>query len=134
MSTLFPCPGCARHVRRHERVCPFCELALSFADLPEPTLPTRRIGRGAMMAFASLLASGCAVSHVTDAGADDAGMDARVLGGADAAYGGAPSDARWMGGADAAYGGAPDAGRDAPLGGCDCGMYGGPPDAGHDGS
>lgn len=69
-----------------------------------------------MMAFASLVASGCAVSHVTDAGvADDAGMDARLLGGADAAYG------------------APDSGHDAPLGGCDCGMYGGAPDTGHDG-
>lgn len=86
-----------------------------------------------MMAFASVLASGCGVAHTTDAGLvdatrlHDAGMDALLLGGPDVGYGQAPDvghdmgtttmndadiDAVLLGATDAHYGGAPDTGHD----------------------
>lgn len=88
MASLLPCPACSRHVRRTELACPFCETPLALGHLPEPLVPTRRIGRGAMLAFGALLASGCTASHVVEADADDdGGIDARILGGGDVGYG-----------------------------------------------
>jgi len=109
-------------------VCPFCGAAIEAG--PELPLPTRRVGRAAMMAFgAGLTIAGCssAPGPGMDAGTDanvqaqDAGIDAFV-GGPDAAYGGPPFDAGQDGAPVAAYGGPIpiDAGGPAPA-------YGTPP-------
>jgi hypothetical protein len=106
MPTLLPCTHCARHIRRNESACPFCGGAVDLSLAPEPLLPTRRIGRGTTMAFASVLASGCGVAHTTDAGPmdattmHDAGLDARLLGAPDVGYG-QPDVGRDMGVDDA---------------------------------
>ena len=51
MSQLTPCPECQRHVRKTEARCPFCDSALSLADVPAPALPRRRMSRAATFAF-----------------------------------------------------------------------------------
>lgn len=132
MSALLPCPSCARHVRRSETSCPFCACTLSLAHAPPRPMPTERLGRAALMAFTTLVASGsvgCTQTHETDGG-----LDAHVE--AFDAYRGSDS---------ATYGGAvdigppPDVGRDAgptDAASAECpdtnfvGMYGSPPPCG----
>src|SRR6185503_7936673 len=62
MSDLFPCPSCARHVRRFESACPFCDAALSLEVLPAPLLPQRRLSRAATFAFGATLASAASLA------------------------------------------------------------------------
>jgi len=88
-------------------------------------MPTERLGRAALMAFTTLVASGsvgCAQSHERD----DAGVDA-TIGAFDAAYGGARIDAHLE---------PPDVGHDARASDAASpacpdtafvGMYGSPP-------
>lgn len=114
MSSLLPCPSCARHVRRSETGCPFCGARLSLGALPERAMPAQRLGRAALLAFGTTVATvaaGCGQANVP---IGDAGND----GGAVPIYG-APD-----------VGPAADAGSDAGL----LAMYGGPPpsDAGDD--
>jgi hypothetical protein len=87
-------------------------------------MPTERLGRAALMAFTTLVASGtvgCTQSHEPDGGVD------AYIGAWGAAYGGARNNA---------YLAAPDVGLDAQAsdaasGGCPdtafVGMYGSPP-------
>ncbi len=61
LSPLVPCPGCSRHVRSGESVCPFCGSGFDANPLPSPIPGTSlRLGRGAMFVFASALTvAGC---------------------------------------------------------------------------
>ncbi len=106
---LAPCTSCERHVQADADACPFC--GASFRALPPPPSPTARLGRAALFAFGTAVASsalaGCSDSHgpADDAGSTprDAGVDS---GGAIVPpYGAPPEDA---GGAVPLYGGAPE--------------------------
>ena len=66
---LFPCPGCARHVRVSETVCPFCHGALNdgFRSQRAPGPPAMRLGRAALLAVGAgtiALASSCSSASV----------------------------------------------------------------------
>jgi hypothetical protein len=56
MPAYSPCPACQRHVRGHERVCPFCSVALSPACAPGT--PCQAIPRGAKRATLIALSLG----------------------------------------------------------------------------
>jgi len=58
---LAPCPQCLRHVRVDASTCPFCEGALAL-DATPPALPTRRLGRAAMVAFGTVVATAAAAA------------------------------------------------------------------------
>ena len=49
---LRACPGCSRHVRVGEPVCPFCggELGGAFRSAPSPRAPSGRLSRAALFA------------------------------------------------------------------------------------
>jgi len=53
--SLVICGECRRHVRRRDSRCPFCrsEIPAALAMSPERPLPTRRLSRAALMAFAA---------------------------------------------------------------------------------
>lgn len=136
---LFPCPSCARHVRRSALACPFCDADVTAAAAAAPirAYPRSRMRRAASFAFgaAAIGAAGCSESRTpeTDAGPDPA-LDAWV--GADAAvYGGPSTD---VPATDAGVPADDDAGTtttDASSGfdaGLDAGgsvlLYGGPPE------
>jgi len=61
--SLWACPECNRHIRTSETACPFCGAAVAeaIAKVPPRILPTERLSRAAMMAFAaaSLGATAC---------------------------------------------------------------------------
>jgi hypothetical protein len=57
--SLMECAACHRHMRRSETSCPFCGSAVSSAA-PERRLPTVRLSRTALLAFAATaLGAGC---------------------------------------------------------------------------
>jgi hypothetical protein len=72
---MSPCPGCSRHVRVDELVCPFCRAGLSpaFARRLAPDT-TQRLSRAAMFAVgATLAAAGCSATlGPTGTGSGDA--------------------------------------------------------------
>ncbi|MBW2460120.1 MAG: hypothetical protein JRH11_00640 [Deltaproteobacteria bacterium] len=149
-SRLLPCPGCDRHVRIAESLCPFCgeALPLAYQSAGPALLPAGRLGRAAKFAFGAAVAgvvvvSGCgddtapadsgtgSDSGVTDSGSggdssvtdSGSGDDAAVdSGGVMPAYG-APADAGI--GSDAAADAAADAG---PPDGSSMALYGAPPE------
>ena len=113
---LCPCPGCARHVRVSETVCPFCQVRLSdgFGAQRAPRPPAIRLGRAALSALGAgsiVLASSCSGSNVQPPYGGPPPVDARsdVSPSVDAADGGPPGDARaeMSSSVDAAYGGPP---------------------------
>src|SRR5262245_12531585 len=126
---LLPCPGCARHVRALDPMCPFCGAALptSVRASQVPRIPLKRLGRSATLAFgAALSMAGCG-----DAGNghDDAGrMSLQDSGGnSDEDAGKIFEDGGEDAGTNVAlYGGPPpqDAGMDA---GTSVALYGCPP-------
>jgi hypothetical protein len=64
MPAYSPCPACQRHVRRHERACPFCAVALPPSPACAPGVPCQAIPRDAKRATVialslSLVASAC---------------------------------------------------------------------------
>lgn len=147
MDHLLPCPGCTRHVRALESVCPFCGEALPLSLRQRtPRLPARRLGRSATFAFgAALAASACSEAH----GGGD-GQDASVTvdggsssGEADAGAGEADAGAGEQDAAPAPIDAGPDSGGVAPAygtpapvdagqadrdgGGGAVPLYGGPP-------
>ena len=97
---LLPCPGCTRHVRVSETVCPFCQVPLSdeFRAQVQPRPPAGRLGRAALSALGAgtiALASASSCSSVTVQplyGAPPADASLEVSPIADAAYGGPPVD------------------------------------------
>ncbi len=54
---LHPCTHCGRHVRHHEKSCPFCLGALS--EMTGEQAPVLRVSRAAMWLGAALVAGGC---------------------------------------------------------------------------
>lgn len=111
--SLAPCTACARHVRRTETRCPFCEAPLALAPIAVRT-PGERLGRAALFAFGTAVATsaiGCGTKTNLGVGAGEM-IDAAIghdAGGLPVLYGGAPP---------------PDAGIDV---GCCNADYGGPP-------
>lgn len=88
MNSLVPCPECNRHVRRNEAECPFCGASVlaAIAAIPERAMPTARLSRSALAAFAavSVGAAGCGGSEV---GTPAYGAPAPITGGATGAGG-----------------------------------------------
>ena len=83
MGHLIACPGCARHARAEDPLCPFCGEALPASLRARvPRAPTERLGRAATFVFGATLAAsaatGCDGGSQSDAGASgsDAGYDA----------------------------------------------------------
>jgi hypothetical protein len=71
MSTLVPCPGCHRHVKSDERICPFCRAAMT-PVAPEACsgrcarpFPSRLASAALVAAGAALLGAACENSHST---------------------------------------------------------------------
>jgi len=53
MSAQFwPCPGCSRHVKRGDAVCPFCGASASVERDPTRVLAATRLSRAALFAGA----------------------------------------------------------------------------------
>lgn len=55
MKSLVVCPDCTRHIRRTEKACPFCRMTVTakLAQAPERPMPTERLNRSALFAFAA---------------------------------------------------------------------------------
>jgi hypothetical protein len=115
--TLVTCAACERHIRRTEEHCPFCGAAIAarVTTAPERPLPTARLGRAALLAFAATYAgAGCGGTTIdrqqigeggsTSGGFANGGNVAIGTGGIPVGVGGTPVPE---------YGGAP--------------VYGGPP-------
>jgi hypothetical protein len=71
MSTQFwPCPGCSRHVKRGDAICPFCRTAPS-VDIPTRVL-SGRLSRAALFAAGAvgvgIASTECAPSVTTEYG------------------------------------------------------------------
>jgi len=113
--SLVVCPECSRHIRRNETACPFCgaAVAASVAGAPERALPTTRLGRTALFAFAAASVSAAACGSSTD----DSGSNKQQV--ADGSAGGAVNGAGGydMGGAQALYGAVAPTGGDTGAGG-----------------
>jgi hypothetical protein len=118
--TYQPCRSCARHVRREDSTCPFCE-----APMPAPPAPTTpavtaggsspqgRASRIAVLAAGAALL-GAAASCDDGRRAPDAGLGGQTMIGSGGAGGGGVGGAG--GSPDPGAGGAsPDAGTDAPI-------------------
>lgn len=124
MTQLVPCPDCHRHVRKTETRCPFCAATVSLAHVPEPALPSRRLGRAATFAFGATLVGATSLASCSD---DDPGPGTAIYGGPPAA--GAGGDSFEPGGGGSSAGGAdaqPDGGMTA--------IYGAPPGGGAGGA
>lgn len=146
ITDLFPCPSCARHVRRRERACPFCSVSVMAAAEAAPVRCSARVrlGRAATFVLGAALGGqvvGCSHSMVrsdagpaeTDAPADDVGAPGADAGPPSADGGardaGLRSDASGDGGAlgDADLLGDAGADFDAAIDAGDIPIYGGPP-------
>src|SRR5260221_9331475 len=60
--SLVICAACSRHIRRDEIECPFCKAVVpaAVARAPERALPSARLGRAALLAFAAAsVGTGC---------------------------------------------------------------------------
>jgi hypothetical protein len=55
MTPLAVCPECQRHLRRTETTCPFCSADVrdAFSKMLPRAIPTERLGRTALLAFAA---------------------------------------------------------------------------------
>jgi hypothetical protein len=72
MSAQFwPCPGCSRHVKRGDAICPFCGATAS-VDIGPTRALSGRLSRAAIFAAGATIACGGEVNR-RDAGASDAG-------------------------------------------------------------
>ena len=135
MSQLTPCPECQRHVRTTEARCPFCDSALSLADVPAPALPRRRLGRAATFAFGASVVGATALVACSDG---DSGGNVAVYGAPPAAGAGGSGAGGSGSGGGPVYGAPPSGspsvggnGGTAPTeGGAAAALYGGAPAGG----
>jgi hypothetical protein len=136
MNSLIPCPECSRHVRRTEAACPFCaaEIGATLSAAPERAMPTSRLGRSALFAFAAVSVGAAACSSDTNSPTGstvkvgDASTDGARQGdggGAMALYGAPAAGGQGVGGNPGA-GGVSQNGS----GGNFQALYGGPPSGG----
>lgn len=58
-TALLPCTACARHVRAHEPLCPFCGTARHASAATSPHEGPTRLSRAALLLGASLGLAGC---------------------------------------------------------------------------
>ena len=112
--SLVACPECDRHIRTSEATCPFCQASVGqrLAGLAPRAMPTTRLGRAALFAFAAASVGTAACSSDADDGTGGDGLR----------DGGAEGD----GGASNA-GGSANAGGDDGVGGGVVALYGGAP-------
>lgn len=54
---LKPCGSCSRHVRTHERACPFCGGQLAFSEPVEELRLLSRLDRNTMVALGAVLSA-----------------------------------------------------------------------------
>jgi len=68
MANLVSCPECQRHIRQTETVCPFCErdVGARIASVAPRPLPTMRLSRAALYAFAAAATVGTAACSSDD--------------------------------------------------------------------
>jgi len=158
VSVLVPCPDCARHMRRIEERCPFCgsDVSARIAAIPERTLPTVRLGRSALFAFAAATVGvascgGTAIDRTGDTGgaSTGGGIGLPLYGGGPFLTGGNPGAGGELGvplyggpfftGGSPGAGGVPGSGGLMPDTGGFMALYGAggileqpPPDAGPD--
>jgi hypothetical protein len=117
MEQLAACPGCSRHIRAEENVCPFCALALAASwshAVVKPPLPVARLGRAALFAAGAALlvaVDGCD----DDASTGDAAVDQATM--ADSGSGGTTGSGGAGTGGAAATGGSSGTGGAAATGG-----------------
>jgi hypothetical protein len=106
--TLEACPACGRHIRKTESLCPFCaaDVAAHLAALPPRALPTARLGRAALFAFATASAGSLACATDAEEGQGKGGLR----------DGGAGGDSANTGAGGALIYGAPPAGGTPNLG------------------
>ncbi len=117
------CPSCARHVRRNETTCPFCEASVveRIAQTPERAFPTARLSRAALVALAAASVGAIdacgSLSPAPEYGGppfppQSSGGVTTMNGSGGSAVGGAvPSSGGWQGaGGSVVIGGAPGAG------------------------
>lgn len=77
--TLVTCTACERHIRRSETQCPFCgvTVAACVTTAPERPLPTMRLSRAALVAFAaSYVGAGCGGQTIEERRTDGGGATA----------------------------------------------------------
>lgn len=138
VSHLVPCPGCERHVRASEAVCPFCSATLSeeFRGQQASQIPSGRLGRAALAAFRTTVSAGAVAASAAvgasalgcaadaDSGVPNAQQSAAgsTSGGSSNGGGGESNN----GGSSTGSGGATSAGGDSASGGADPGEGGMP--------
>ena len=114
MSQLSPCPGCSRHVKVAERVCPFCARDLPAQPVAAVTPPGRpRMSRAAAFALGATMVGAAACSSSTPKTTPDGNADAPTTdAGPEAGTGGGGAGGGGAGGAS----GPTDGGQDhAPI-------------------
>ena len=111
---LVPCPDCRRHVRTHERDCPFCGAGLP-TDLDKRALPParQRLSRAAAFVFSATIVSAVAGAAACSGDVEDGRSSADDDGSSDGLWDGDGSGDDGIGVAE--YGAPvppPDAGPD----------------------
>ena len=103
--SLVSCAACRRHIRRSEATCPFCGVIVTsdIAGSPERILPSVRMSRAALMAFAAAVGTTACSSSEQQVSVTHYGAPMIVPG--DAASGGATSAGGATGGGGTATNG-----------------------------
>ena len=72
---LFPCPGCARHIRTDERACPFCGAATpeGFGACAKPALTGPVLSRAAVLFMGATAVAACSGTVAAPGGGGDSG-------------------------------------------------------------
>jgi hypothetical protein len=98
MSAQFwPCPGCSRHVKRGDAVCPFCGATASVESVPTRTIAGR-------LSRAALFAAGAVGAAVATTACSSTSLSQPTL---QPMYGGTPPPADGSLSGQPAYGGSP---------------------------
>jgi hypothetical protein len=127
MAPLVLCPECQRHLRASETTCPFCDADVrdAFSKVLPRAIPTERLGRTALLAFAAANLSVACGGEVNAPEPGPVGLPH---------YGAPPYDAAFnaggAGGGSAVTGGMPNTGGMRPGSGGRSFITGGAPGTG----